>query len=198
MIAPKHYRDALLLAGGTNPYGEPAFILQWGETPVRRRMVSDEYVAHRRIACWMLCEWRPASDYPVTSWPDEIPYPSSGRYEIVQPFREDGEAVRLDTPGLNPSVLRMMVWVVKRHRGDSCRKNLDALKESREKETKAQRERIADCLQSAMPRFHGPVSFRGQRNTRSAVQQKAEQIERQMRYPLPGKLPLGATVRATG
>lgn len=190
MDCPRHYQDALTLAGGRNPYGEPRFILQWGETPVRRRLCPDELIAHRKMRCWALCEWRPASDYPLQSWPEGLPYPASGRYEPVQVFRDGQEMVPLDSDALNVNVLRMMVRHIMESYTMRMAEKYRAFAQMEQDRKDAQREKIADCLSASLPAFQGAASYARNHGTRTAVEKKIEQLENNLRRGLP-RLPRG-------
>ena len=178
MDAPTHYKRSLLAWGGTNLYGEPRFVLHWGPDLVHRRVAPAEHISFPPPQCWCLCEWLPAEEYgSEDSWPKELPYPSAGRYEPIIRFENDGVPLQLDTRFLNLRVLNMMVYHTKKHRYDSLMKRKAALQEMREREEKAERDRIADCLHDAVPQWTDAVSYRGQTNTHSATQKKVEEIE---------------------
>ena len=70
---PLWFQDALTRVGGTNPYGEPIFRLDWDK-------------------CWVLMVWEPREvQGSYEMWKRDYadlcgPYPSSGRYRILQKF----------------------------------------------------------------------------------------------------------------
>lgn len=186
MEAPAHYQRALAQAGGRNPYGEPRFRLQWGEELIRRRGVPDELVAHRKMPCWVLCEWRPASDYPPNAWPEGLPYPSSGRYEIVQIFREEsGAPVPIDSDALNVRWLLMMVRLAMEHRLTGIAAHFRQFREMQQEEKRRQCDRIADVLHDSLPAFRDVASYARNHGTRTAVQKKMDQIEQNIKRGLP-------------
>lgn len=176
---PKAYRDALA-PGGTNPFGEPNYILHWGPDAVRRMAVPDTLVAPY-LSTWVLAEWHPREDFgPESEWPAELlPYPERGAYVPLQVFN----CCRLDSEGLNPNVLRMMLWVALKAKGVKLAEQAKAINDSRLAAKAAQTKRIADVLADAFPAFNGADATNG--SPSNAVRKKAEEMERRMRLPNP-------------
>jgi hypothetical protein len=110
---PEAYQDLLTRHVGLNRYGEPNFILAWGQTytytagGIWPKPQGDGYFGYRQLPlanssfsgrglpCWMILEWHPPEDYGVPalyyySNRDELTglqvlgeYPYRGRYEIA-------------------------------------------------------------------------------------------------------------------
>jgi hypothetical protein len=181
MRAPEHYQRELALAGGTNPHGQANFILWW--TGIPRTDAPVLPIADR--PSWALLEWHPATDAgaPAT-WPGaELgPYPHRGFYDVLQTFWEGAEPACLDSAPLNLSVLRRMVWVALNIRAHNLAKRMAAIKDMRTHAATAQRERIADCLQDAMPAFGEAASYRLQQGASTALAQRIEQIRKNLAH----------------
>ncbi len=131
------------------------------------------------MPCWMLAEWHPAQDYgPPILWDFEVlgPYPHFGMYEIIQPFYERIKGEVIPMP-LNFATLEMMVPIILKHKHDSAEKRLALLKQEKEGREKAIEDRIADNLQDSVPLAMDAISFSGQTNKHSFVQQKIDKLE---------------------
>lgn len=176
---PQAYRDALR-PGGVNRYGEPNYLLHWGGDPVRRLAVPDAILAPY-LSAWCLAEWHPREDFgPEPGWPgDLLPYPYDGGYIPLQVFN----GCTLDSPGLNPGVLRMMVAIALKARGVSLRKQAEALRDSRLAVEARQTARIADRLQDAFPAFNGADATNA--SPLNSTRKLAETFERRMSRPSP-------------
>lgn len=177
-MVPSEYADFLVRAGGTNLYGEPNFIIIWGQTYTQRNGDGLSLLGHG-IPAWMLCEWHPAEDYGSPGqWDYKLlgPYPHRGRYEILQPFYERIGG-KVEHMPLNFATLEFMLPIIQKHKHDSIEKRKALMVEQKEKKEKELEDRIADRLQDACPSFTDAVSFAGQGNKHSAVQQKVEEIE---------------------
>lgn len=180
-VVPPEYADFLARSGGSNMYGEPNFILFWGQTRTEPTGIGEMLTGHG-IPAWMLAMWHPPSDYgsPVTWDWSSGPYPYRGRYEIIQPFYRKGLNGKTEHIPLNFRSLELMLPVITKHRHDSWQKRRELMAAEHDKEQKELEDRIADRLQDAFPIGTGAVSFAGQTNKNSAVQQKMELIERNL------------------
>lgn len=169
------YSSPLKQIGGTNPYGEPVFLLTNG--PIRRTDGSLQYADGPIYKdCWGLVEWLPRTEFGLPAqWPGEEfgPFPIRGHYHLLQPF----PCQRLESRFLNCEVVRRVAWISREHRHDSLRKRHEAFAEARQKEDTERERIIADCLQDAFPGFTGPTSFANNPTTRTAVQKKLELLE---------------------
>lgn len=205
---PAWMTDYLRTIGGTNVWGEPNFILYWGETRKFPGITSRIFYDVEK-PCWILAMWHAAYDPDpfYDSGPPELwdysllgPYPHRGAYHTVQEFRKDGPkgAILPNPAELTPRILTPIVSIVWAHRLDSHKKRLKVLEDERERKAKELEQNIADRLQDAYPSFQDAVSFSGQTNCNSVVQQKMEQIEKNYAHVLryarqrPGKLSIGA------
>lgn len=110
---PKSFQERLTRAVGRNPYGDPAFVIAWGQTRTytaggiwpkphgdgyfgyRQLPLSNSSFSMRGMPCWMILEWHPASDYEdpgiyyfrnrdePTGLQTLGEYPYRGRYEVA-------------------------------------------------------------------------------------------------------------------
>lgn len=109
-ICPPEYQERLTRAVGVNQYGEPNFIIEWGQSRTytaggvwphdhflgyRQLMLSNSSPTGKGQPCWMILEWHPASDYDTdavyyfqnrddaTGLQTLGEYPYKGRYEVA-------------------------------------------------------------------------------------------------------------------
>jgi hypothetical protein len=112
-ICPPDFQRRLTEAVGLNRYGEPNFIIAWGQTftytagGVWPKPQGDGFIGYRQLPlsnsslkgrgqpCWMILEWHPPEDYEepavyyfrnrddVTGMQTLGEYPYKGRYEIA-------------------------------------------------------------------------------------------------------------------
>jgi hypothetical protein len=110
---PKAFQDLLTRHVGVNRYGEPNFIIAWGQSFMytaggvwpkpqgdgyfgyRKLPLSNSSFSGRGMPCWMILEWHPPEDYqsPAAYYydnRDELTglqtlgeYPHKGRYEVA-------------------------------------------------------------------------------------------------------------------
>lgn len=107
---PKAFQDRLTQAVGLNRYGEPNFIMAWGQTQTyqagglwphdhyfgyRQLMLSNSSPSGKGQPCWMILEWHPPEDYEepavyyfrnrddLTGLQTLGEYPYKGRYEVA-------------------------------------------------------------------------------------------------------------------
>jgi hypothetical protein len=110
---PPEFQERLTQAVGMNRYGEPNFIIAWGQTRTytaggvwpkpqgdghfgyRQLMLSNSSPSGRGVPCWMILEWHPPEDYETdavyyfrnrddtTGLQILGEYPYKGRYEIA-------------------------------------------------------------------------------------------------------------------
>lgn len=110
---PPEFQERLTEAVGLNPYGEPNFLIAWGQTftytaggvwprphgdgffGYRQLPLSNSSISGKGMPCWMILEWHPASDYETPGIyyyrnRDDLTglqllgeYPYRGRYEIA-------------------------------------------------------------------------------------------------------------------
>jgi hypothetical protein len=202
---PEDYKRFLKGVGGVNPYGDPAFILLWGENQTINQLKIPQPFIAPYFNCWILAEWHSAEDWGSPSdWLDELgPYPSRGGYTPLAVFRnQKREPVKLGTRDLNFEVLQMWVYLALKHEHDRISERLAFYEDVKRKEEESRISRIADLLQEAVPAFGlaESVSFSGQGNCNSSLKQKMDEIERMI--PAARKFfsrsPRGMSVRATG
>jgi hypothetical protein len=107
---PEEFQNRLTRAVGLNRYGEPNFIIAWGQTftyqaggvwphdhffGYRPLMLSNSSPSGRGQPCWMILEWHPPEDYETdaiyyfrnrddtTGLQTLGEYPYRGRYEVA-------------------------------------------------------------------------------------------------------------------
>lgn len=175
---PPEYAEYLARAGGTNFFGEPNYILVWGESDVSRTPFGDMLLTP--IPCWILAEWHSPEEW--LPWDSTVlgAFPNRGKYHLIQPFYEKikGQIVPMQ---LNFKTFEVIISVAVKHRHDSEEKRLALLQQARAEHDKAMESRIADNLQDAVEGLStGPVSFAGQTNKHSYVQQMVARMEAQM------------------
>jgi hypothetical protein len=119
---PQAFQDLLTRHVGVNRFGEPNFIIAWGQTAMytaggiwpkpqgdgyfgyRKLPLSNSSFSGRGMPCWMILEWHPPEDYgtPAAYYYDNRDeqtglqtlgeYPFKGRYEIA--YRLNSQAFR--------------------------------------------------------------------------------------------------------
>lgn len=174
---PREYAQWLARAGGSNCFGHPNFILFWGQTRVERNG-DGPFLTGRGTPAWFLASWAPPDEYaPIELWDNKLlgPFPTQGKYEILQPFYRR-VAGKLEHMPLNYRSLEMMVPVAIKHKHDSYLKRKAAFEKVQERKDHEIQEAIADRLQDSVPAWE-VGSFAGQGNTNSALRQKMDQIE---------------------
>lgn len=184
---PENYKRFLRKKGGLNDFGEPSFILIWGENRTIDQLAIPQPFLAPYFNCWILAKWEPAEEFgPPSEWPRELgEYPSRGGYVPLAVFRTPkGEPVMLDTEDLNIPVLEIWVYMALKHEHDKLSERKRVFEQVNEKRENAKVQRIADLLQDAVPSFglSEGVSFHGQQNCNSALRQKMEEIEKRLPY----------------
>lgn len=177
---PREFASQLAALGGTNIYGEPRFILFWGQT--RTIPTGFGSMLHGQgVPAWFLAEWKPAEEWGTPeTWDYDLlgPYPHRGQYDIIQPFYRSLGKGKVEPMQLNRRTFDFIIPVVLRHAKDSFEKRMQTIIAQKAAEDRALEGRIADCLQDAYPSFTDATSFAGQTNKHTVVQQKIEQLER--------------------
>lgn len=178
---PPEIEELILRSGGTNLYGEPNFKIVWGENYVTRTGFGDMRLFP--IPAWVLLQWEPAEKWGnPESWDYQVlgDFPHRGMYNPVQPFFEriDGKVVPME---MTRRVAESIMYVVMAYQCDTPEKRLAIIKAIKEKDEKDMENRIADNLQDAVGSIAlDGISFRGQGNCRSYVQQMMDRIEAQL------------------
>lgn len=110
---PEEFQDMLTRHVGLNRFGEPNFMLAWGQSffytaggvwpephgdgyfGYRKLPLANSSISGRGMPCWMLLEWHPPEDYDYPEFyyfanRDEVTglqtlgeYPWRGRYEVA-------------------------------------------------------------------------------------------------------------------
>jgi hypothetical protein len=182
---PEKYKRFLKKVGGLTDYGEPSYLLIWGENQTITQLTIPQPFLNPYFNCWILAEWRRAEDFGSPSdWPDDLgPYPNRGGYVPLAVFRDEKrEPSKLDSEDLNFEVLRMWIFYSLKHENDRLAERKAFMKAQFDKRDERLQARIADLLQDAVPAFGASeiISFRGQKNCNPALKQKMEYIEKMM------------------
>ena len=178
-VAPPEYSDFLSRAGGANLYGEPNFILFWGQTRTERNAFGDMLTGHG-MPLWMVGLWHSCEEYGSPGqWDWNLgPYPYKGRYEIVHKFIVQDERGKNHRVPLSFRTLELLLPVIQKHRYDNEEKRRLQLRQDHERVEKETEDHIADRLQDSVPFYSEALSYAGQTNKNSAVQQRMELIKR--------------------
>jgi hypothetical protein len=195
--APEEYAEFLRRIGGTNIYGEPNFIVFWGQTLTVKRgrqrwsygsvsVGTYDVLLGNDEPCWMLAEWQAPTESIVT-WDYDLlgPYPHRGFYDIIQKFSRkwmEKGTLHIEPDPLNRQMLRLFVETVKKHKHDSLAKRMSFMQAVKEQREREMQDKICDRLQDATPEWLDSVSYSGQVNKHGVIQQKIEQIERNMKH----------------
>ena len=184
---PERYKRFLSKVGGLNPFGEPSFILIWGENQTIDQLAIPQSFLNPYFNCWILAEWQGPEEWGSPSdWPKDLgEFPSRGGYVPLAVFRNDQrEPVKLDTKDLNFEVLQMWIYHALKHEHDRISERKVFMEDQIRKREDAKQQRIADLLQDSVPAFGATdtMSFHGQQNCNPALKQKMEQIEKMIPY----------------
>lgn len=170
MQAPDIYEKELVLAGGKTSSGHPRYILHWSGDVLSLKGVREQKF-DTPCDCWVLLHW-------VDNNPEQPD--AGGGYAELQQFRDKKVPAMLDSEALNVRVVTMMAAMTERTRHQFLQMRKKILERRREREDKETSDRLAAYLEDRVPAYRDAVSFSGQRNTHSVVQQKIEQIEKNL------------------
>jgi len=192
---PEHYQHRLTCAGGVNRYGKPNFIIAFSQAWTERRAGIDgkyeDYLPDFNDPCWILKQWEEEPTSPA-SWyfgmSDEATglslageYPYRGRYTTLFAFRTkelvNGRLVVESMP-LNSLLLSVAIPIILRAHKDTALEKRRVLAEAKAQDEKDRLLKIEARLHDAHPVFTGAVSYRGQVNKSSVVQQRMDKISR--------------------
>lgn len=177
---PPQYARLVTRLGGTNLYGEPNFILFWGQTHQPRGINPSRLLGENR-PCWNLAMWRSPEEWGSPEDWDYATlgeYPSRGAYDLIQPFYKSGAGKGIVSMPLNYGMVEAMVSIIQRHKGDSLAKRKEAFQTEKDAKEKEQVRHIDAVIHDARPAFTGPASYHGQSTTKTALQRKVEELER--------------------
>lgn len=105
---------------------------------------------------------------------------NGGGYAELQQFRYKITPALLDSEALNVRVVVMMAAMAERTRHQFLEMRKKVLERRKEREDKETQDRLANYLEDRMPAYRDAVSYSGQRIKQSVVQQKMEQIEKNL------------------
>jgi hypothetical protein len=146
------------------------------------------------IPCWALLQWHDAIEYGtpelyyVQNYDEESglqtlgEFPYNGRYQLMYNLRwtemRNGE-LKFEMMPLNSFLLDTVIPIITQARDISWEKTKAALRDLKEKEDKADVDRIEDVMRSNSLSFHGnPVSYQKQGCRTALVDKKIEQMQR--------------------
>lgn len=204
---PTEFQDRITRAGGLNRYGQPNFIIVWGQSWTVRRggiwnNADGSYfrgycdVVEDGRPCWVLKQWNPPEFYgSSTLWfmenRDENTgmqllgdFPWRGQYETIQPFVWRGlvnDKLVVEHMPLNSMMIDLVIPIIMQCKDASMTKKKLALEAKQEQEDKKQLRAVEARRHNANMAFRGkPVSFAGQRMRTPLVCHKMYQIEKSM------------------
>lgn len=201
---PPEFQARLTRVGGINRYGEPNFLLVWGESyTVRRGGVWEQddgtyFRGYRDVVedgrpCWVLKQWKPPEIYGTPGMyflenRDEATglqilgdYPWRGRYETLQPLvwrgLVNGRMVVEHMP-LNSMLLDLVIPIAIRAKGVTIAQKKAALDLMEEKKNRDQVRSIEARKHDAKMAFTGPVSYSRQGCRTSLVDQRVYAMQK--------------------
>ena len=179
---PSEYVRLLTSLGGTNCYGEPNFILFWGQTLVPRGVCPWRLLGENR-PCWNLAMWRSPEEWgSPEDWDYDIlgEYPSRGAYDLIQPLYKPAEK-----PGsgivsipLSYGMIEAMISIIEKHKGDSLAKRKEVFAKEEDAKEKEQELHIESVIRDSCPAFLDAASYANQPVKKTFLQQKIEELER--------------------
>lgn len=179
---PAHLVRLLTTLGGTNCYGEPHFIIFWGQTHQPRGVCPHRLLGENR-PCWNLAMWRSPEEWgPPEDWDYNVlgEYPSRGAYDLIQPFYRSAERPSdgIVAMPLSYGMVEAMISIIARHKNDSLAKRKMVFAAEQEARDKERERHIEDVIQDAVPAYLDAASYAGQTNKKTFLQQKIEELER--------------------
>lgn len=170
MKAPDIYAKELELVGGKTSSGHPRYLLHWSGDVLSLKGQREQKF-DTPCDCWVLLHWVDNNmDLPE----------SGGGYAELQQFRDKKVPALLDSEALNVRVVVMMAAMAERTRNQFLSMRKKILERRKEREDKETTDRLAAYLEDRIPVYRDAVSYNGQRTTQSVVQQKMEQIEKNL------------------
>lgn len=201
---PAEFQDRLTRVGGLNRYGEPNFIIVWGQSWTVRRggtWSQDDgryFRGYRDVLedgrpCWILKKWNAPEIYGSPSlWYLQNceestglqilgEYPYRGCYETVQPFvwrgLVNGRLVVERMP-LNSMMLDLVVPIILKCKEATFLQKKTAIQEMEARKDRDELRAVEAKRHDAKLAFRGPVSFSRQGCRTSLVDQRVHAIEK--------------------
>lgn len=201
---PPEFQERLTRIGGINRYGEPNFIIVWGQSWTVRRGGTWEqddgtfFRGYRDVVedgrpCWILKKWNSPELYgsPMLYYLENQEeatglqilgeFPFRGRYETIQPFVWKGLVngrMVVERMPLNSMMLDLVVPVVMASQRVSNYQRKLALEEMKAREDRDMLRNVEAKRHDAQMAFRGPVSFSRQGCRTSLVDQKVYAIQK--------------------
>ena len=201
---PPQFQERLTRIGGVNRYGEPNFIIVWGQTWTVRRGGTWEqddgtyFRGYRDVLedgrpCWILKKWNAPEIYGSPAlWYIQNreestglqilgEYPYRGCYETVQPFvwrgLVNGRMVVERMP-LNSMILDLVVPIIMKAKEVTFLQKKIAIQEMEARKDRDLQRAVEAKRHDAQMAFRGPVSFARQGCRTSLVDQKVYAIQK--------------------
>lgn len=203
---PPEFQERITRAGGKNRYGQPNFLIVWGQTwTVRRGGVWNDgeryFKGYRdevedKRPCWVLKQWNAPELYgsPLlwfiqnrdegTGLQILGDFPWCGQYETVQPFVWTGlvnDRLVVEAMPLNAMIVDMVIPIVMQCRGVQLWRRKLALEEMEARKDKERLRKVEDARKDAQMAFQGPVSFGRQGCRTSLVDRRMQAISQNWR-----------------
>lgn len=175
---PSYLQEVLTNKAGKNLFGEPRLLLVWGGDPIKRENCPDQYLGPG-FECWCLMLCREAEELgPPELWPRDLgPYPNRGLYMIVQAFQYSGNRLDLDNPIFSPQRFSLIA--------ETIMDNIEVTLETRDRilrdHLSRNQQKLVDQIEAACRNAYpigDALSYSGQKNCNSAVQQKMDEINK--------------------
>lgn len=202
---PTEFQDRLTRLFGRNQFGDPNFIIVWGQTYTHRMgtLWTDKYGNSRRgyrdvlqgsgQPCWMIMRWKapfeygnPRSFYSTTydaSTDTYIlgEYPWRGRYEIVHSLISkefvNGKLEITHFP-LSHAMIDSIIPFILAFQRLSKEEQKAARDLAKAKAEKEETEQLADLMSEYLPTWYGPVSYSRQGCHTSLLDRKMQAIQK--------------------
>jgi hypothetical protein len=204
---PPEFQDRLTRVGGRNRYGQPNFLLVWGECSTYRAggyWPLDGTQGYRdiprlNVPGWLILQWFPPEVYgtptshyienrdDATGLQDLGEYPYQGKYEVLFTLvnrEKRGGFLKVEILPLSNFLLDTVIPIVLQAGRVSKQKQRDAVKELKARDEAAKLEFITQARLNARLAFGG-AAFAG-RNGRSStlIDRKMAEIEQYGRQAL--------------
>jgi len=205
--APEWFSEELRRIGGENPYGDPVYIVRWGQGGQDECLyragghwnIPVSYRGYRYLLLgggtpsWMLLQWQPAVNFGtpesfyVAGLDEESnlqtigEYPYFGKYVMLYNLcwrdMQNGQ-LKIEGMPLNSQILDLVVPIIEQSRDISWEKTKAALKELQEKEDAADLSMVEDAMRDASLAFKGPSSYARQGCRTWYIDKKVEAMNR--------------------
>lgn len=200
---PPEFQERLTRIGGVNRYGEPNFLIVWGQSWTVRRGGTWEqddgtyFRGYRDVLedgrpCWILKKWNAPEIYgsPMLWFLQNLEessglqilgdYPWRGQYETVQPFVWKGMVngrLVVERMPLNSMILDLVVPIILKCKEATFLQKKAAIQEMEARKDRDELRSVEAKRHDAKMAFRGPVSFARQGCRTSLVDRKVYAIQ---------------------